>query len=244
MKHLLLPLLLLFSVALPAQDDAMEWKEPSKESQAYHDYRTKTTTPPYGLAKVQALIGKIRYDGENDLKALGAKTYNSLSLREKFTYTMIHGESYSQNCDAMPPIQEEQKKIFAYIPDMFGEYAWSERQIKFLKNNRDSVRALIKESVIRSKRLGVNYKHAIVEMNAKEMIPFLVETYNTTKQDRDILTLLMQLMKDNEYEPFLKSASYRKLYGEDADYLSYLDYNTANEQLIIKRATDFYNGIK
>ena len=244
MKGMLVPLFLLFSIAAFSQDDEPEWKEPGKESQAYHEYRLRFTTPPYGLAKVQALIKKIKFDEENETEALDSKSYASLSLREKFTYAMIHGESYSQNCDAMPPIQEEQKKIFAYVPDVFGEYAWSERQTKFLKDNRDSIIMLIKESVTRAKRVGVNYKNAILEINAWEMIPFLVQQYNATKKDKDILTLLMQLMRDNNYEPFVKSASFRKLYGDDANYLSCLDYNSANEQLIIKRATDFYNGVK
>ncbi len=51
-------------------------------------------------------------------------------------------------------------------------------------------------------------------------------------------------MKDNEYEPFLLSGSYKKLYAEDTSYQNYLNYSKANEELIIKRATDFYNADK
>lgn len=239
----MLPLLFIFfSFSVFAQNET-EWKEPSKESQAYHEYRNRSTVPPYGLAKVKGLIKGIKVDDE-DNETLSEKAYNSLSLREKFTYHMVHAESYSQNCDAMPPIQDEQKKIFAYIPEVFNEYAWSERQKGFLTGNRDSVIALIKESVARTKRIGVNYKQAIVEMNAKEMIPFLIGTYNVTKKDHDILTLLMELMKDNEYGPFLQSATYKKLYGEESNYQDFLDFNKANEEMIIKRATDFYNGLQ
>jgi hypothetical protein len=54
---------------------------------------------------------------------------------------------------------------------------------------------------------------------------------------------LMNLMKDGNYDPFLKSASYRKLYCEICNYNTYLNYNQANEDLIIKRATEFYNGL-
>lgn len=233
-------LVLFFSVSVMAQDDGV-WRPASKESQVYHEYRVKLSVPPYGLAKVKGLITKIKVDDE-DNEALGKEVYNALSFREKFTYHMIHAESFSQNCDAMPPIQNEQKKIFAYIPDAFDEYAWSDRQSAFLKKNRDSVIALIKESVTRSKRVGVNFKHAIVEINAKEMIPFLIAMYNGTKKDLDILTVLMELMKDNEYAPFLQSPSYKKLYSDDSDYMSYLVYNKGNEELIIKRATDFYNA--
>jgi hypothetical protein len=104
----------------------------------------------------------------------------------------------------------------------------------------------MRESMSRTKKAGVNFKQAIVEINAKEMIPDIIATYkaNTAVRDLDLLSLLMLLMKDNEYEPFLLSGSYKKLYAEDTSYKSYLDYSKANEELIIKRATDFYNADK
>ncbi|MEI9811123.1 MAG: hypothetical protein WDO16_26365 [Bacteroidota bacterium] len=242
MKLILSFLLLSYSFIAYTQEDGV-WRRASKESEAYHQYRIKPTVPPYGLAKIKGLIAKIQVD-EEDNEALKPAVYEALSLREKFTYHMIHAESFSQNCDAMPPIQDEHKKIFAYLPDAFDEYAWSDRQSAFLKSNRDSVIAFMKESITRTKRAGVNFKHAVIEINAKEMIPFLVETYNAGKKDFDILTLLMNLMKDNEYEPFLNSPSYRKLYSDDSSYMSYLVYNKGNEDLIIKRATGFYNATK
>jgi hypothetical protein len=239
MKYHLLLFALLYSCISSAQDEV--WKEASPESQAYHQYRIKETTPPYGLSKVKALVTQIRSTDDEDLK-LNNKEYEALTLREKFTYHMIHAESFSQNCDAMPPIQDEQKKIFGYLPDAFDEYSWSDRQVNFLKKNKDSVLTLIKESVSRSKRIGSNYKQAIVEMNAREMIPFLVNTYNADKKDHDILTVFMLLMKNNNYKPFMVSASFKKLYGEEAGYQAYLDFNKANEELIIKRVSEFYSG--
>ncbi len=240
MKLILSLLVLFLSVNVFSQGTAV-WRPASKESQAYHESRVRPSVPPYGLVKVKELIAKIKVD-EEDNEALGKAEYEELSFREKFTYHMIHAESYSQNCDAMPPIQNEQKKIFAYLPDAFDEYDWSDRQTAFLQKNRDSIIALITESMTRSKRIGVNYKHAISQINAKEMIPFLIATYNLTKKDLDILTLLMQMMKDNEYEPFLMSPYYRKLYSEESDYMSYLNYNKGNEDLIIKKAMEFYNA--
>jgi hypothetical protein len=240
MKYYLLLIVLLYSCISSAQEDEV-WKEASPESQAYHQYRIKETTPPYGLSKVKALVTQIRSTNDEDLK-LNSKEYEALTLREKFTYHMIHAESFSQNCDAMPPIQDEQKKIFGYLPDAFDEYSWSDGQINFLKKNKDSVLALIKESVSRSKRIGANYKQAIVEMNAREMIPFLIKTYTADKKDHDILTVLMLLMKNNNYKPFMTSVSFKKLYGEEAGYQAYLDFNMANEELIIKRVNAFYSG--
>src|SRR6185503_2280886 len=88
------------SNVLLSQDE--ERKEPTKEGMSYHDSRLKFTTPPYGLAKVKGLIKGIKFvESEGDLgyRKLDDKKYKNLSLREKFTYNMIHAESYSQNCD-------------------------------------------------------------------------------------------------------------------------------------------------
>jgi hypothetical protein len=239
---LLLLLSALFSLScLHAQEG--EWKEPSKESSDYHEYRLGITVPPYGLAKVKGLIASIP-PSDDDNKKLNRQAYNTMSFREQFTYHMIHAEAYSQNCDIMPPVQEEHKKIFGQLPDAFGDYSWSREQGRFMERNRDSVIALIKESVQRSSRMGINYKRTLVDINAREMIPFLVSIYNKDKKDHDILTVLMLLMKNNKYEPFLNSLSYRKLYGENGNYQSYIDLNKANEELIIKRATDFYQTLK
>jgi hypothetical protein len=243
MKSAIFFLSLLISFSLCAQDD-VEWKEASKESQAYHKYRQHLSYPPYSLDKVNLVIKKQVITDSEDNLVLKEKAYASLSLREKFTYNMLHGESFNQNCDAMPPIQDEQKKIFGYLPDAFDEFAWSDRQIAFFTGNKDSVLAWIKECTSKNNRVGINFKQAIIQMNASEMIPYLIAAYNTTKKDHDILTMLMLLMKEAKYAPFVSSASYKKLYGDESNYQDFISYNKANEELIIKRATDFYNGLK
>ena len=166
------------------------WKEASKESQAYHDARLKITTPPYGLSKIKEIITTIKYsegeESDDGGMKLDEKKYQKLSLREKFTYNMIHAESYSQICDAMPPIQDEQKKIFGNLPDDFDEYNWSERQTNFFKKNKDSVVVLITESIKRTGKIGLNYKQVIVDINATKMIPLLIETYKKTKGQKDL----------------------------------------------------------
>ncbi len=227
-----------------AQDE--EYKEPSQASHDYHSYRLYESTPPFGLEKVKTLIKKnTKYTESEEFdggtKALDKKTFNSLSLREKFTYTMIHGENWSQNCDVNLPEVDEEKKIFSHLPDILGEDSWSDRQTKFLTDNRDSVMAIIKESAIRSKRMGLNYKKTIEEINGTELIPFLISFYNEKKKDGDILALLNLLMRKNKYEPFMISQSYEKLY-KGSDYMAFIVYNKANEELIIQRATQFYNA--
>ena len=240
------PLLLVLwmSFSCLAQDD----KEISAESHAYHEMVKRNTIPPYSIEKVRILIGALKpvdnADGWTSTEAISTKTYGSLSLREKFTYHMIHGETYSQNCDGIPPIPDEQKKLFGYLSDPFGEYEWAERQKKFFKDNKDSVVALMSESIRRSHHIGLNYKKVIVDINATEMIPLLISMYNEKKIDHDILTVLMLLMSKNKYPVFINSLSWQKLYGDPkSNRRGYLDFNTANEQLILQRAADFYKGL-
>ena len=79
---------------------------------------------------------------------------------------------------------------------------------------------------------------------ATSMIPLLISTYNLQKKDHDILTVLVLLMKNNYYPPFIKSISYDKMYaGKDVYYHGSIVFNSANEALVIQRATDFYNGL-
>jgi hypothetical protein len=247
MKRSLL-LLVVFSVYITAyaqtgDADEPEGKQPSKASWAYEAYRGKITRPPYGLEKILTLLKKSNSD-EDDNVVLSPKIYASLSFREKFTYHMIHGESYGQNCDAGLATVDEEKKIFAELPGALGDEHWSDRQEKFFRDNHDSVVALMTASIGRTHRIGINFKRVIVDINATEMIPLLISTYNTDKKDHDILTLLMLLMLNNKYQPFMVSASYKKLYADkESRWNSSLNFNTANEELIIQRATDLYNGL-
>ncbi|MNU11874.1 hypothetical protein D3C72_2600680 [compost metagenome] len=51
-------------------------------------------------------------------------------------------------------------------------------------------------------------------------------------------------MKRGEYSEFMKSTSFKKLYGETSNYYAYLDYNKENEALIYRRAMGYYNEKK
>jgi hypothetical protein len=215
----------------------------------YRDFRSQISVPPYSLSKIKGLISKIKPQSDKDNSDMGIsrlpqKDYDALSLRERFTYTMIHPEMYAQNCAIFVPQTNEDQKIFGYLISWMNEETWSDRQLNFLTKNRDSVMAIIKESVIRSKRMGVNYKDALVEINGWEMIPFLVSYYKENKKDKDILTTLMLLMKKGNYADFVKSKSYKNLYGVADNYESSMAFNKANEELTLQRAQAYYHSKK
>ena len=233
-------LLLVFSVVpnLFAQDDQIPKLSPA--SVKYREYREAISEPVYGLVKVKALVKKIKADKEENHRMPQAQ-YDALSFNEKFTYNMIHGEDATQNCDVMMGVVNEEKKIFAFTPSVFGgEVMWSERQQDFFKNNRAKVISLISSTILLRQRVGVNFKELVTDQNMVELIPDLIKVYNIKKKDHDILTVLMILMKEGNFPEFVKSQSYEKLYGENSNYKGSLDATQANQKLIINRAMAFY----
>ncbi|RYD39252.1 MAG: hypothetical protein EOP83_37080 [Verrucomicrobiaceae bacterium] len=88
----------------------------------------------------------------------------------------------------------------------------------------------------------MNQKQIITEYHLNELIPDLVKLYRRDRKDHDILSVLMILMKDGKYEPFVKSQTYDKLYSEKANYKSYIVANRANGDLTIDRAMTFYRS--
>ena len=208
---------------------------------AYYHYRTKISEPDYSLKKVRELISTIKTKGYGSNHVLENKTYESLKLREKFTYNMIHAESYGQICSLFPIETDAEKKIFAQLPDVFGEDNWSSHQIDFFKSNKDSVIELMSNSILISKRIGLNYKSVIEMINATRTIPLLIEVYAIDKEDHDILTLLMLLMKNNEYTAFMNSPIYKTLYESDqSSYRTSLPLTFPNEKEIIRLANNFF----
>ena len=157
---------------------------------------------------------------------------------------MIHAEDYSQMCSMLPFRTDEEQRIYGQLQDLFGEYHWSERQFAFFKANRDSVVQLMKAVIKKDDQAGMNFLTVIVLLNANELIPDLIDVYRTNPGNHYILTTLMLLMDENKYPEFAESISARKLYHRKTDtYSAFINYNKANEELIIQRATNFYDGL-
>ena len=211
-----------------------------KASEAYRTHRESVTKPSYGLAKVEALIKKYKLRDKEDAP-LAAAEYKKLSSKEKFTYHMIYGEVSSQNCDAMPTFVDEEKHIYAYPPGAFqDERGWSDAQMAEIKRNRNAFLPLLQQTILKGK-IGCNLKQAILELEAYELIPTMCEVCKRKRYDHDILSVMMILMKEGKFKPFLESASYKKLYAdEESSYQSFLVANKENQYLIMSRATAFY----
>jgi len=205
--------------------------------------------PPYGLEKIKELAKKgVRiddpYGGDQSTDSLEEKVYDALTLREKFTYNIIHPESWAQNCDILPMQTDKAARIYGTLPDVYNEYDWSDHQMAFFRDNRDSVQAWIKEIAQRDGRVGENFRELIVATNTTGLIPVLAEMAKKETKDHYDLTTLLLLMEKNKYPEYLNSSSCKKLADHSSyEHPPYLVYNKANEDLIIQRATNFYNGL-
>lgn len=217
---------------------------PSRASLRYHEARMAMTIPSYSLASVRARVRKLKADPDGSSR-LNDKTFRELSFEEKFTYVMVHGEDFSQNCDESPGILQEERKIFGFTPSPFNDAAmWSDRQSAFLKENRPQVIRLMHDTIRAKGRVGSNFKHAIVDLKAVELIPDLADVYKRTRTDHDILTVMMILMKDGKYRPFLTTPIYGKLFGDNAGYAASISASPANQRLILDLAQRFYRSTR
>ena len=221
----------------------------SRTSKAYHVKRNAITAPEYGLAKIKSLLAGDAKIGESpdgmDRHGLTKSIFDSLTSEEKFTYIMIHGEDEVQICDVMPEIINEDKKIFAQPPDMFpGQKHWSESQLAYMKGHRTEWIKLLRETINLRHAAGFNIKRSIIELTAIELMPDLIALYKVDRKDQDILSTLMNLMKDGNYEPFRKSTSFSKLYSDTSSWNAYIVSNRANQDLILSRAASFMREVR
>lgn len=229
---------LALSVVAQEQDDP----KPSPASQRYNVYRHELTMPLYGVTKVKGLIKSIKRNDEENYP-LSDQKFKSLTMKEKFAYTMLHGEDFAQNCDMMPQIMDEHKKIFAYFPNAFDhDLVWSERQRAYLDGNRSKVIGMLRETIGARRRVGVNLKQAILHLKANSLIPDVISVYKKDRKDRDILTLLALLMEEGKDQAFFTSSIRKKLYGSMASYQASIPVTRAAEDEIMARATAYYKS--
>ncbi len=217
----------------------------SEKSRAYHEARLHLTEPSYSLSRVKALIKAIKEpktDSDFGTKALDGKIFGKLTVKEKFTYCMIYGENFSQNCDGMPAFINEETKIFGHPSGAFSsEEDWSARQIKFLVSHRATIIQLLKETIRARGEVGANLKKAVLTLHAREVIPELVSTYKKSRQDLEILATLSNLMSDAKYRPYMKTQTYKRLYGQkESNYKSFVPFSKEAEQTIIANAESFH----
>jgi hypothetical protein len=252
MNHFKLSFLAAILIVLPSLLFAQEIKKVSASSTAYAKFKAYKNKHGLISAKVQKLL-KVQKAKDNNAtdddyenRGISQEDLNGLSASELYSYCMAYPESYSQICDVIPPIKDEDKKIMALLATNYDEYYLSTRQIEALKTNSDAIVKIVFTIVNKENRLGLNNKILLHAINAKKAIPNIIKFYKaSTKKDYDVLTLLNLLMLDGKYEPFMSSASYKKLYAENEtpSYDRHLTFNKDNEALILERAQAYYDSL-
>lgn len=205
------------------------------------DHR-QPSVPQYGFEKIKRLIAATKKTTKDNFfnRPISALAFDSLTLREKFTYSMIHPESYLQNCSYYDNLNE-QGKIYRRLTPGYNENTLSKRQRGFLQQNRDSVLVWVKEFFIKNKTIGINLKQAITEVNGWEAIPLLTSNYKANKSDGHVLTTLIMLMKNGGFEKFLKSPIHEELYAKGKRiYFATIDHNKDNERFLLKTSGEYF----
>ena len=219
----------------------------SAKSMAYHALRLRENKPTYHLAEISGLIAKLKnnHSDDNSLSAISDKAFGRLNLRARFTYCMIHGETWSQNCNGMPALVSEENLIYGQPSGAFGEEDdWSDRQRAFLHSHRSAVTTFIRATMHESKFVGTNLKKAILEIDDNDLIPDLITAYKGSHKDLDILSTLSLLMKHGQFKPYVHSPIYKALYGPSASYQTSVPFSADHVNFIITSAEAFYKSKK
>jgi len=175
MKKILIGCLIIISSCGGKKNGIVVGKPAQDNNKAFVAAESLNAEPPYGLEKIRKLIHKRKNDLLNHGK-MDDSAYASLSLREQFTYNMINPERYAQTCTLYFPSGDEYKQIAAQLPGVYESFTWGERQWKFFSTNGDSVIIWMSECISNTGKVGLNFKRVIVYLNAKKMIPLIVNT--------------------------------------------------------------------
>ncbi|HCS22071.1 MAG TPA: hypothetical protein DIW47_16205 [Bacteroidetes bacterium] len=135
-----------------------------------------------------------------------------LTHEEHLIHALDYPEQYRQICSLYSIDPLAQKKIHAYFRNDWGERSMSERQRAALKENRTEVIDLIKGCLKSDDPINNRMKDLIVELNATECIPEMVDRVKRNKQtDTYYFTCMLLLIKNNNPE-LLEGTEFERFY--------------------------------
>ena len=221
---------------------AQEKDEPQKEFfriSGRGGERFRPTIPTFGYAKLERLVEEADTNKRSYTAApIPAQVLNTLSQEEKFTWCMAFPESFMQICTLFH-YDSLAYKIFAHLPMVEMGTVMSARQRDFLKQERNLTIRLMRQSISDSVFIGLNYKEVIRDLLLVELIPEVISNYNRTK-DKDLLTLLIELMEKKQHQPWLSSSLRLELEQQSRlpRYKRAVPFTSNNAYHILKYATE------
>ncbi|HYV90660.1 MAG TPA: hypothetical protein VE978_02715 [Chitinophagales bacterium] len=177
-------------------------------------------------------------------KKISETDFKKLFVVEYLEYAVDHPEAYMQICSMFIREKYENEKIYANLP-MKGEgFTMSKRQLQSLAGNRDSVIYYLNQCISRQEKVGEALKEIIILLTAYESIPDMMQILKSKKpRDNYLLTTMMLLMKNDNYDLFLKSNIYKELYAS-GKYKESIEFNLANQDAIAQLANSYYSWKK
>lgn len=196
--------------------------------------------------KLEAMLAnKNSKDGSAKLTE---EEFESLNFVEHFIHAFYHPESNTSSGSASSLPKDILQKIPAAQPRRGDGFTMSDRQRKALVNNRDKTIAMISQCIKISGQINTEFKRMITNLDAYEMIPWLIEVSRESKvKDPYLVTLLCELMSRG-YMPFIESDIYQQLYPEglpdfsEALYKRSIPFTKTNYEKILGLANGYYNS--
>lgn len=173
----------------------------------------------FSSPKLNALMNKTPKPKESwEAKKLSDSDLASLDVMGLVVYAHHFPEQYFQSCSRYSRATDESEKIHSILPRKGEGLTMSFRQWESLKKNRDSVIYIISHCFENEAGISDDYKQTIVGLAGHEAIPTLKKILERQPQklkDTYILTVLMLLMKNENYAPFIATELCKALYNED-----------------------------
>lgn len=215
---------------------------------------TKSNVPDFHLVKILSMINSVKipkeekdsifyfssmphWGGMNTI--IAQSNFQSLSPSELFTYCMINYEWYNQNCSGRIITKQDEPQLYGTFYRKYREFVWSDRQLNALKQHRDTIFHLLRTVISKDGFIGTNSLLMMESLNFREGIPIVLEQLDK-KENNDLYTLLMLLMRKGDYAKFKKTTIYEDIYGPESHIRSAIDNSQENRDLIRNMAKSFF----
>ncbi|QQD13417.1 hypothetical protein [Sphingobacterium sp. UDSM-2020] len=135
--------------------------------------------------------------------------------------------------------KEDEPQLYGTFYRKYREFVWSDRQLNALKQHRDTIFHLLDNVISKDGFIGTNALLTMESLNVREGIPIVLDQLDK-KENNDLYTLLMLLMRKGDYAKFKKTTIYEEIYGPESHIRSAIDNSQENRDLIRNMAKSFF----
>ena len=201
----------------------------------YYDYQFEECFPSQVWREMLDSHPDFAEDDEFGLNHLTDAEFRALTARQLISY-YSYPEVSSQFCEGEEnPTTRMGIGVFMMDSELNADH--STRQDEALRARRDSVLWLVNECAMGATRYPEVLKEIVITVGAWEQIPHLIRCYGELRiKESTYLTVLVRLMADAEWKPFLQSRISKEIEHGEWE----IPFNDANEALILKLARQYH----